>query len=81
MTHGITDASLLSRRRCLLGAAALPAVWSLAPSAHAGGQLEEPLIDSVRTALSSAVSNQAAPVPIDATPRPTPQQSQIEFAT
>jgi len=63
MTHGITDPSLLSRRRCLLGAAALPAVWSLAPSAHAGGQLEEPLIDSVRTALSSAVSNQAAPVP------------------
>ena len=63
MTMGASDPSLLSRRRCLLGAAALPAAWSLAPSAHAGGQLEEPLIDSVRTALSSAVSNQAAPVP------------------
>ena len=63
MTMGTSDSSLLSRRRCLLGAAALPAVWSLAPSAHAGGQLEEPLMDSVRTALSSAVSNQAPPVP------------------
>ena len=29
----------------------------------AGGQLEEPLIDSVRTALSSAIANQAPPVP------------------
>ena len=29
----------------------------------AGGQLEEPLIDSVRTALSSAVANQAPPIP------------------
>ena len=31
--------------------------------AHAGGQLEEPLIDSVRTALTSAIANQAPPVP------------------
>ena len=31
--------------------------------AIAGGQLEEPLIDSVRTALSSAIANQAPPVP------------------
>jgi soluble lytic murein transglycosylase-like protein len=31
--------------------------------ANAGGQLEEPLIDSVRTALTSAVANQAPPVP------------------
>ena len=29
----------------------------------AGAQLEEPLIDSVRTALSSAVANQAPPIP------------------
>ena len=33
-------------------------------SAWAGGQLEEPLIDSVRTALSSAVANTAPPEPI-----------------
>ena len=31
--------------------------------AVAGGQLEEPLVDSVRTALSSAVNNHAPPVP------------------
>ncbi len=29
----------------------------------AGGQLEEPLVDSVRTALSSAISHHAPPVP------------------
>ena len=31
---------------------------------HAGGQLEEPLMDSVRTALSSAIANQAPPEPV-----------------
>ena len=31
--------------------------------AEAGGQLEEPLMDSVRTALSSAIANQAPPIP------------------
>ena len=31
--------------------------------ANAGGQLEEPLVDSVRTALTSAVANHAPPVP------------------
>jgi len=31
--------------------------------ARAGGQIEEPLIDSVRTALSSAVANSAPPIP------------------
>ena len=35
----------------------------LSEQASAGGQLEEPLIDSVRTALSSAVTNRAPPVP------------------
>ena len=40
-----------------LAAATLPTV------ASAGGQVEEPLIDSVRSALSSAVSNSAPPVP------------------
>ena len=31
--------------------------------ASAGGQVEEPLMDSVRTALGSAIANQAPPVP------------------
>ena len=49
----------VSRRACLMAAVA-PAGWLAAPGlAHAGGQLEEPLMDSVRTALSSAIANQA----------------------
>ena len=46
------------------------AVWLLAaagggwaPHAHAGAPKEEPLIDSVRTALAAAVSNSAPPKP------------------
>ena len=53
----------ISRRSCLQ---ALPVALSpllLAEQAHAGAQVEEPLIDSVRTALSSAIANQAPPVP------------------
>ncbi len=56
----------LSRRGCLVSLASLaaPAAWQCAPQvAHAGGQLEEPLMDSVRTALSSAIANQAPPEP------------------
>ena len=55
------------RRRWLACVAVVPAVW-LAPSlAWAGGQLEEPLADSVRTALSSAIASGAPPVPTFAT--------------
>lgn len=36
---------------------------ALSQSARAGGQLEEPLADSVRSALSSAIANSAPPVP------------------
>ncbi len=56
----------ISRRACLLSAAGLaaPGAWLAAPqAAWAGGQLEEPLVDSVRTALSSAIANQAPPEP------------------
>jgi soluble lytic murein transglycosylase-like protein len=53
----------VSRRACLVSLAA-PAAWLAAPvQAHAGGQLEEPLMDSVRTALTSAVGNFAPPEP------------------
>jgi soluble lytic murein transglycosylase-like protein len=53
-------------RRALLGAGvAGPAAWlALAPqAAWAGGQLEEPLADSVRTALASAIAFSAPPEP------------------
>ena len=56
-----------SRRSCLASlasAAVLPGVWlGLSSPAHASGQLEEPLMDSVRTALSSAIANEAPPEP------------------
>ena len=42
-----------------------PALGLLAPSARAaGGQIEEPLADSVRSALSSAIANDAPPEPV-----------------
>ena len=53
----------ISRRKCLqsLSAGCLPRLFS--DQSSAGAQLEEPLIDSVRTALSSAIVNRAPPVP------------------
>ena len=55
----------LSRRACLASLAAGPAAWlGVAAPAHAGSQLAEPLIDSVRTALSSAVADLAPPEPL-----------------
>jgi soluble lytic murein transglycosylase-like protein len=57
----------LSRRSCLLAGAAAGALPWLPGVAHAGAQIEEPLIDSVRTALSSAIHNKAPPVPAFAT--------------
>ena len=58
----VLDEGIL-KRKCLLRLSALP--WMLLFSGHsmAGGQLEEPLADSVRTALSSAIANSAPPVP------------------
>jgi len=53
-----------TRRQCLLRVAALGSGGWLGGSrlVHAG-QLEEPLADSVRTALSAAIANSAPPVP------------------
>lgn len=52
----------VSRRKLLRMAsvsAAGPAIWlGLPQAAHAGGQIEEPLADSVRSALSFAVASQ-----------------------
>lgn len=51
----------VSRRLCLGGAAAGALTLSL--PAWAGAQIEEPLIDAVRGALSAAIHNRAPPVP------------------
>ena len=62
-----TDSSTsagVSRRNCLqsLSAGCLPLLFS--EQARAGGQIEEPLADAARNALSSAIGNQAPPEPI-----------------
>ena len=63
------DAPPVSRRTCLVSVASwsvglgLPAV----PQVAASGQLEEPLADAVRGALSAAIANHAPPVPEFAT--------------
>ena len=63
MTQARDPAGQVSRRLCLSGAAA-GALWLGLPKvACAGTQVEEPLIDSVRTALSSAIANSAPPIP------------------
>jgi len=52
-----------TRRRWLLRAIAGLAGCGMAGIARAGAQVEEPLADSVRTALSSAIANAAPPIP------------------
>jgi soluble lytic murein transglycosylase-like protein len=56
--------AFLTRRRGLQRLLALCGVLSFAEQASAGGQKEEPLIDSVRTALSAAIANTAPPEPV-----------------
>ncbi|RZI71419.1 MAG: lytic transglycosylase domain-containing protein [Variovorax sp.] len=54
----------LSRRACL-GSAAAGALGGLLPQgAWAGAQIEEPMIDSVRNALSAAIRSSAPPEPV-----------------
>ena len=57
LSQGIQGAPM-NRRRCLVALLPLPGVLQVTP-ALAGGQLEEPLVDSVRTALSAAIANHA----------------------
>jgi soluble lytic murein transglycosylase-like protein len=52
-----------ARRKCLLASSLFISSLLFSERSRAGGQLEEPLVDSVRTALSSAVHNHAPPVP------------------
>ena len=52
---------MISRRQLLQSVSAGLATLSFARRATAGGQVEEPLADAVRNALSAAVSNGATP--------------------
>ena len=53
----------ISRRKWLLRLPVVGVPLLFSEQASAGGQLEEPLIDSVRSALSSAIANHAPPIP------------------
>ncbi len=53
----------VTRRICLLPSLVGLGLLSIQKQSWAGAQIEEPLIDSVRTALSSAVRNAAPPIP------------------
>ena len=52
------------RRACLLALAGGLGMLGWQQPALAGAQVEEPLADSVRTALRSAIANSAPPVPV-----------------
>jgi soluble lytic murein transglycosylase-like protein len=54
---------MISRRTSLLALMAGLGQLTLHEKALAGGQAEEPLVDAVRTALSSAVGSNAPPIP------------------
>ena len=53
----------ISRRNSFLPAYLLVSLLLFSEQAKAGGQIEEPLADSVRSALSAAIANDAPPVP------------------
>ena len=64
------DVAAWPTRRCALSRTLglwplwiLPELLFFSKQATAGAQIEEPLIDSVRTALSSAIANAAPPIP------------------
>jgi soluble lytic murein transglycosylase-like protein len=59
----------VTRRRALVSLLGSGAMLLPAAPAWAGRQMEEPLIDSVRTALSSAIRNAAPPIPVFASPQ------------
>jgi soluble lytic murein transglycosylase-like protein len=53
----------ISRRAGLMRIAGAFGALACASASWAGGQIEEPLMDSVRTALTSAIQNSAPPIP------------------
>ena len=54
----------VTRRRWLVSMVPIGTVTGMHAPAHAGGQLEEPLIDSVRTALTASINSTGPPVPV-----------------
>ncbi len=60
-----SNLTMIDARRKFLSTSALGTLSFvlMAERSYAGGQLEEPLVDSVRSALSSAINNSAPPIP------------------
>ena len=58
-----TAVDRVSRRALVIAPAALLGSFLLPQAVHAGGQVEEPLADAVRNALSAAIASDAPPVP------------------
>ena len=59
----VTDAMPHRRRFISTSVGGALSLLALPRGAYAGGQLEEPLADSVRVALNAAIANAAPPVP------------------
>ena len=53
----------MNRRESLLRTLAVLGLLSIHEQSEAGAQIEEPLIDAVRSALSAAIANHAPPIP------------------
>ena len=62
--QGTAVAARISRRALVVAPCALLGSLLLPQHAFAGAQIEEPLADAVRNALSAAIANQAPPEPI-----------------
>ena len=63
MSVSVVHDALISRRKGLQLSLIGFGSWLLPEQASAGSQLEEPLVDSVRSALSSAITHGAPPIP------------------
>ena len=63
MSVSVVPDALISRRKGLQLSLIGFGSWLLPEQACAGSQLEEPLVDSVRSALSSAITHGAPPIP------------------
>ena len=59
----LKNIALFSRRKWLQSAYLFPSLLLFSEQSKAGNQLEEPLADSVRGALSAAISSTAPPIP------------------
>jgi soluble lytic murein transglycosylase-like protein len=60
---GAAFAPLIQRRVCLLSLLTGAGLLSIHERSCAGAQIEEPLADAVRSALSAAIANRAPPIP------------------